>query len=187
MKKLFALLICLAALPVLAQDEDELILLQAAVAGGGSSPIWQDVATVAEADTTGTIGFNAMEWTPLVASQSGSATKARVYVHFRFGAADVKMALYDNSGNLITGASGTASSVGSAQYLEVTFGTPASVTSGTTYKLAWEADSGNLQNRYLNGSGTMTYDTFTYASFPPATLGTGSDVTRKYVVSLRIE
>ena len=39
MKNLFSILLCLAALPVFAQDEDEMILLQGAmVASGGSAP-----------------------------------------------------------------------------------------------------------------------------------------------------
>ena len=184
---------CFLLLPALASppgwSPGELARAQPAeaAAGGGTTPAWQDIATEAEADTTGTVGYNDAEWSSLVASQSGSSTKARIYVHFRYGACDVKMALYDSAGTTLL-ASGTASSVGNAQYLEVTWGTPYAVTASTTYKLAWQAQNANLENRYLAGSGSMSYGANTYASFPPSALPTDvGPATRKLVVSLWIE
>jgi len=164
------------------------LLILAGSPPAGTTPGWQDVATTAEADTTSGISSTDISWTPLVAAQSGSATKARTYIQTRYGAADLKMGLYDNSGNLISGADGTASSVGGAQYLEVTFGTPAAVTASTTYKLAWQSENINLEGRYLAGSGTYSFNASAYGSFPVASLPTDlGPLSRKWVASLWIE
>lgn len=157
------------------------------VASGGS-PAWFDIATVAEADTTSGISTAAPNWSSVTPSLTGSATKSRVYIQNRFGAANVKMALYDNGGAIITGASGVSASVAGGQYLEITFGTPASVTASTAYKLAWQAENINVDGRYLAGAGALSTGTGLYSDFPTANLPTDiGPFAQKWVVSLWVQ
>lgn len=189
MKTLFALLLCLAALPVLAQDEEEMILLQAAAAtgGGGGSPTWYDVETVANGNTAA--GFSSgMHWASVTPSISGNCTKIRVYIKSFGGASDVKAALYNNAGALISGANGTASAVGADQWLEITLGTPTAVVASTAYKIGWQAQNTNVEGWNLAGSGALSFGSQDYATFPPANTPTDlGPFTQNWCVSIYVE
>ena len=129
---------------------------------------------------------NEPNWVVISAPVSGSATKARVYISTFYGACDVKFALYDNAGTSLL-ANGVATASGGNAYLEITFGTPVSVTSGTSYRLAYMAST-DIDGRYLSGEGELhVASSGTYAGFPPASLP--SDIgpfTRRWVVGFYI-
>ena len=154
----------------------------------GGPMAWYDIETSANADTDDSGPWSRLNWSAVTVGQGGSATKIRVYIHDRTGACDVKAALYDNSGNLISGASGTASTVGAAQYLEITLGTPATVTA-TTYKIAWMYSTALATAWYKAGSGSFDFNSSElYANQPVATLPSSSGpLTRGYAVSLYVE
>lgn len=155
---------------------------------GGGAATWYDFEISANGDTAA--GFNSgMHWCSKAPGQSGNCTKLRVYIKNRGGACDVKMALYTEAGALISGANGTASTVGGDQYLEVTLGTPAAVVNGTTYKIGWECENTNIDGWYKNGTANgLSFAAQDYSTFPPANLGTDlGPFNQGWVVGMYVE
>ncbi len=136
-------------------------------AAGGSLNLWQDLQDPATANTDGANSANQVASHAIVAAHSGTIDKLRIYIKTRFGVGNVKMGLYRNDKTFFTGANGIGADPGAGnQWLEVVLGTPPTVVSGTTYILAWDFDSGNLNNAYDSGSGALSFDTLAYTSFP---------------------
>jgi hypothetical protein len=123
------------------------------------------------------------------AAAAPTATKLRIYINNYFGNQDIKLSLYDNGGALISGATGTATVTAGSAYKEVTLGTPASVTAGTTYKISFIADGNNIGVGYKDATGTATYkNTVTYASEPSANLPVqDGTLTRNYAVGIFVD
>ena len=161
---------------------------------GVSGPnTWYDVETFANTDSDGVGTVDGLEWTPVVVTQAGLATKARIYMSDNSEGFNIKMGIY-LLGDEVVLASGTANVANNIccdnQYLEVTFDTPVSVTA-TTYLIAWIGDStfGGIATRYKAGVGTWNAKLlYGYSNFP-GTLPGSADFTlsRNYAVSLFVQ
>lgn len=160
----------------------------AAANGGGGAPAWIDVLALADATTNTGLSTDLYYWFDKTLS-AGTLTKYRFYssdTFFNFNS-NVKMALYDNSGNIVTnsGVSGTINAGG--QYFEFTVSSPPG-TSAANYKIAFvmSAEMGVTAKTKATGS-TRYYAFAAYADFPPATLPTpaGSD-TVGHVIGVEI-
>ena len=128
--------------------------------------------TAAQMDTNATFD-TLLKWIPLVADTTGTATRLALNIRNQTASEDFKLALYDNSGNLLSGC--TAAITGNATgWFYGTLSTPQSVTNGTTYKLAYMA-SGNFNSvGYYSGSSITEHYNYnsppTYAAFPGSAL-----------------
>jgi len=179
-------------LPVACYAPPPTAMFQAVIAkknAGGASPAWFDYIDQASTDTSAAIGSTEVLWCSITPTQSGSATKARIYIsNYYGGGCTAGMALYTTGGSLISGANGTVAITAGSQYWEVTFGTPASVTASTTYYLAFEADNANADTRYLASAGSTSFGTSAWASFPPSSLPSDlGPLSRSYAVGLYVE
>lgn len=161
------------------------------VAGG---PTWYDVETFANTDTTSFGTTDALEWTSVTVTTGGSATKVRIYLGDNSGGGNLKMGLYAAGGGAVlasgTGNIANASSNDNA-YFEITFGTPVTVTSATTYIIAWIGDAGATELSYRQRAGTGSWNAklgFGYATFPAALPGAADfTLARNYAVSLYVQ
>lgn len=158
----------------------------AAAGGGGGEPEWIDVLTFAASDSSSQSQQDAT-YAQQITLGAGQATKFRIYSHdtfFNF-AGVVKFALYDSGGNVVgtTSDYGSVSITAGAQYFEITFATPPTLTAGT-YWLAWNAENGGQTFRYKNGAGSVTINSQAHSGFPTATISTASPSAQQYVVSI---
>jgi len=154
---------------------------------------WYDVATSGETDTPASGTDGALEWTTVTVTQCGSADKARIYLGDNVGTPSInlKMGFHAAGGGaaLASGSVANAGSGGDNAYVEVTFGTPADVTSSTNYIIAWIAETGStdLTYRYLNGAGNWKAKlSFGYGSYPGSIPAEDFSQSRKYAVSLHV-
>lgn len=172
MKKL---LLALLLIPTLAFAGDiQLARLSPAVVGGGvpvaagGPDAWYDSGTYSTTSTAAGGAYNGMS---LTVGEAGTATKLRSYVGHE-DETGVKIALYDSSGNLVTGCGGgnctcTIADLGATGWHECTLpGTGVSVTA-TTYWVFRVSDA-NVY-RGLAAAGTGCYGAEAYATFPAAT------------------
>lgn len=140
----------------------------ASVAAAG----WDDVTTLTDGGHQYP-GPNTAYGNP-VTLRAGSATKARIHIAEYGGACVVVASLHNSAGTLLASGSATPSDVG---YLEITFGTPATVTAGA-YILAFQVQNNNLGfSRELGSTGGHEMQTgVTYPTPPnPYTIQTGVD------------
>lgn len=130
--------------------------------------VWYDTTTTLD----GFIGIGAsfMEWDSVTVSASGTATDLRVRARGGLSDQTIKVAIYNNSGTLLTnGVTGIiAASSAEAWY---SFSVTPYILPAGTYKLAICASgSVDVKVQTTGGAGTGSYQTQTYASFPPASL-----------------
>lgn len=136
-----------------------------ASSGGAGPDVWYD--TTATMDGWVAVGASFMEWDSVAFAASGTVDQLRVRARGGLVDATIKVALYDNSGNLLTnGVTGTiAASSAEAWYTVSVAGAPAPA---GNYKLAISA-SASIDVR-VQVSGVGNFATQTYSGFPPATL-----------------
>lgn len=105
---------------------------------------------------------------PVTFSAAGTIDQLGAIVSSYSGTRTIKLALYDTSGNLISGTSSSNSSVatGAAAWYDGNTFTPVSV-SAASYVVLSSADTANVGMMY-NASNAGTYATDAYASFPSA-------------------
>lgn len=157
------------------------------------TPTWYDTEPQAATDTDASGTVDALEWSSVSVTIGGSATKARIYLRDNsVGSANLKMKLYEVVGGA-SKASGTVSipdtnAIDNA-YLEVTFGTPYTVASSTTYLVAWIGDAGASFLNYRYKAGVDNWKAklaFGYTTSPD-TLPTGDfSLSRGYAVGLYV-
>lgn len=129
-----------------------------------AAPTFTDSLAGASTDTSDS---NSAAWQQsVVCGTTGHCTKLRVWCRTFNFAASVKLALYDNSNNLLGNAEAVSISPSAGSWVTVTI-SPVSVTSGTTYKIGALTSSSGIQIGYLAGVGTVGEDFTSYASFPP--------------------
>ncbi len=194
MRTALCALLCFLATAASGQaDYSLLLLLNPPTAAAGGPDVWYDVEPNATANSEDGGSGTRLNWAAITPAQSGTCTKLRVFATNMTAAVDVKMTLYNNDGTVISGATGTVSSLtdGSSAYLEVTLGTPASVTGSTTYKIAYIASNNNLTTRYLNGSGSFSFNNTTflaYGSQPETPLPTDAGpITRSIAIGMYVD
>lgn len=153
---------------------------------------WYDVETQANTDTDASGTVDALEWAVVTVAQGGSATKARIYLRDNSGGSTIKMGIYAAGGGSVL-ASGTATIADGTccdnAYLEVTFGTPVTVTA-TTYLIAWIGTTGvdQLNFRYKASSGNWKSKlSYGYSSFPGTLPSPDFNLSRGYAVSLFVQ
>jgi hypothetical protein len=119
--------------------------------------------------STDTQDSNAAVWRQdVVAGNSGTCTKLRVWIKNPASGAPLKMALFDNSHNLLGQGTRGAFSMGAPGWEEVTLDTPvAGITMGTTYEIGVASSSTGWMIGYLNGVGSGYIEFTSYAAFPP--------------------
>jgi hypothetical protein len=146
------------------------------VAGAGSSTLaaFVDGCTVAQINA-GKVYDTQERWIPIVADATGTATRLRLYIQAYVTNDPFKLALYNNSGNLLSGCTAAITPTATGWWYG-TLSTPQSISNGTTYRLSYMA-SGNWNSvGYYNASSiteSYNYNTPpTYAAFPGATLQT---------------
>lgn len=108
---------------------------------------------------------------------TGSCVRLGVWCrNFNF-AADVKVAIFDSSNNLLGQGVITSAESSSGAWVDVVVASPFTLNNGTAIKTGAMASSAGIQFGYDNGTGSMYYDfVTTYAAFPPNPY-TGVDAT----------
>jgi len=101
----------------------------------------------------------------ITAQMSGDATKASVWFRTVNSANDCKVAIYDQSNNLIGNT--TETNVDQAGWFNFTFGAGATVTKDTVYDLVAMCGGSSTQNYlgYEDLGGTWQYDSYTYGAW----------------------
>lgn len=138
-------------------------------------PTFTDAIPSSSVDTEDS---NAALWRQdIVAGNSGTCTKLRVWIQNPAAPAPLKMAIYDNAGNLLGSGTRAAHALGAPAWDEVTLDTPVSgITMGNTYKLAVISSSSGWRIGFQNGVGSAYIDFgISYASFPPSTLSAANN------------
>jgi hypothetical protein len=153
------------------------------------TPAWFDAIAPGSTDSGNTLLANSQAQ-PVVAGQSGSCTKLRLWVEFsNISTTDLKMALYDSSFNLLSSGSVTDVGSGDNRWIETTI-TPQAVSNGATYWIGMMINvSSGIIGRLLasqpSGSSRIEFGT-TYAGFPPDPFPTG-DWDKTICVGMYIE
>ena len=114
----------------------------------------------------------------IVAASSGHITKLGVKININAGVGpnNVMMMLYDSSNNLLDYSTPRDVLGDGTGFKEFTLRNPVSVTSGTTYKVAWSAANGSVSWGYSSGTGTTYHSvTFTYTGTPQDPSSTGTN------------
>jgi len=152
---------------------------------GGGPDTWYDVETSGNVDSSASIGSGSMAWATVTVGSAGNATKLRFYLGTSTAGTDsVKMALYSAGGSLLS--SGTVATPNSnSAYVECTITTQA--VTATTYNIAYISQSGNATIGYKTGTGTLNYQTETYASFPPPSLPSPSTIAYNMAISVYVD
>ena len=150
---------------------------------------WYDSIDPASTNTDDSFSF-ASKLQPIVAGSTGNCTKLRVYIGFYNFAFDIKVALYDNSNNLLSTGTLTSQTSANNTWFEVPI-TSVAVTNGTTYRVAEMHDNAaGFQGRYLSGqpanSSFIDFAT-SYSSFPLDPFPAGGGVTLTYAYGMFIE
>lgn len=160
------------------------------IAASGGPNTWYDVETFANTDQFFGSTIDALEWATVTVAQGGSATKARIYFADNGGGGNIKIGIYAAGGGSVL-AYGTGNIADGTccdnAYLEVTFGTPVTVTA-TSYLIAWISDSGSLSYRYKGSSGNWKAKlSYGYSSFPGTLPSPDFSLSRGYAVSLFVQ
>jgi hypothetical protein len=145
-----------------------------------SSATWTDVNSSGATDTNGEVFVNDLHWTA-IALPTGTATKIRANVRDCPAAADLRLGLFDPSGDRV--ATGVVA-VSTTGYAEISLAAVA-ITAGN-YSLAWTTSSGpGIYLGYQDGVGTLSYKSGVTPNTMPATLyAADGTVSRKYAVGV---
>jgi hypothetical protein len=137
-------------------------------AAGGGSPDWYDSVVSGITDANQSIsdpGFNFAA--VVVPSQSGNATKLRVYIQNADFDPNIKVALYSATSNLLANASSTLSDASTPYSKEINI-TSTAVAGGATYLVSVQCQSNGsqVQFRYKTGQGVCFIDEVLYGASP---------------------
>jgi hypothetical protein len=136
-------------------------------AGGGGSPAWTDSLDPATLNGSD-INMDKPYFQAVTAGRSGNCTKVRWWITLEFDVQNnIKVALYDNSNNLLSTGSAASVSATSGSWVEIDI-TSHAVTIGTTYKVAFSLNVPDqfLTSFFTGASDGEEDDTTTYSSFP---------------------
>jgi hypothetical protein len=154
--------------------------------GPFATPTWTDAIAGASTDTTETNDGCSIRQ-PVTSGTTGNCTRLRVWCrNFNF-AANIKMALYDDSNNLLGHGSVSSVSPSSGSWQEVVLNTPVAVTSSTTYRVGVSVSSAGVQTGYLAGGNSSLIDFgVAYAAFPADPWSTANNVSRTVAVGMGV-
>jgi hypothetical protein len=149
---------------------------------------WYDTIDVDSTDTSVSDGDGHCDRMNVSCGAAGSCTKLRVGIRDSFFAANLKMALYDSSNNLLEQGSATGVNIGTApDWVEITLDAPVSV-SATTYKIGFSASNTGQQLGYLASAGSSLYDAgVSHASFPTDPWSTADNVSRTLALGMWVD
>ncbi len=155
---------------------------------------WYDTGNPASADGTRDQSDSAFWWSDnsgLLSLPAGTVDSLRVYANTDNTSNGLKLALYDSSYNLVTGANGTNASEGTgAGWKTVTF-SPVSISSGTYYVSAvTQNNAGDFLYAVLTGQPATT-SIFHFGSayptgFPPATIVTDANFAFLFYMGVQV-
>ena len=133
--------------------------------------------TIGGTGSHGTFGANVLDGDAITASASGTLSSVGINVYAAYG--HIRGAIYSTYNSTskkfggLLGQSGSTTAV--TGWNDLSISGSVSITQGTTYYIAFQADSSNL-NTYFNNGGTYYHVAYTYNAFPDpsAPLAAGS-------------
>lgn len=158
-------------------------------AGGGGGGAWYDTELQAATDTDAGSTIDELNWSPVVVTTGGSCTKGRIYINGTApGTFNIKMGVNkDSDGTILASGSGTYDGTQHA-YTEITWGTPVTLASSTTYRAAWILDNNNASFRYKAGADNWRDNLgFGYANYPGTLPAPTFDLARGFAVGLWVQ
>lgn len=147
----------------------------------GITPQWFDTTLTRDGNNAATASFESAYL--LTVGNAGTATKLRIKIDTFTSMADIKLALYDSSKNLLGNGSATVTGTG---YVEVNI-TPVAVTA-TTYYVAHceQTDNAYTISSFATG-GTGLWGSKAYASFPANPYGSANAFSRNDLVGIWVQ
>jgi hypothetical protein len=150
-----------------------MMLAKPALVAGGGPDVWYDIEVEANRDASYSFSGTDYSAAEVTVGVAGTATLLRLHVaNGDLVAHNIKLALYDNAGNLLSSGSVSVAPTDDNVYKEVTLSPSVAVTA-TTYIIAIMGDDGNLFFNAKAGVGALdAWVGKVYASFPYDPIGT---------------